>query len=239
MEEEKHSIEMLGITHTFKEWYAFADELDHIGESSFAMRIFFTLYKLAPEGSQYKRDCATRVNKTPTLEAHYTEYKSGGATDLWNRNPNTWVHDSNAPVIFDERLDEGKIYHALRGINFTELKERKYWFVIKRVFDELNWLKDSKNTHFADWVGVYFQWPWDRKNPWRKISETEPQIIKTPSWQWNEHTVPDSDVGKHYATMARMVWDTFTEIPKITDDDNPKDMSYFYLPYKILINDGT
>ena len=235
MIEEKRDIVIEGLSHSPEQWLAFADALNRVGGSSASVLLYHTLFRVAEKGSWLEKECANRINNAPTLDAHFVEYRGSGATDPWNRNPGIWVHDPNVPYIFDERLNEEKIYDALRRIDYKELKERKYWFVVKRVFEELNWLIDSMDTHFADWINANFKWFWDRNNPWRSV---EKEILKSNSWDWNKNSVEGSDIGEKYAEFSNILWNTFTIIPKRKASDKPKDNDYFYLPGKILINNG-
>ena len=138
--------------------------------------------------------------------------------DPHNRPKLIWKRDPDIDI-FDFKLDEGKIIDALQKIKFKELKGRRFWFVVHRVFEELKWLTVTMDNKFACWVGLYFQWPWDTKKPWRTV---EKDIRDAASWKWDKDSA--------YAKLARLLWTAFTDKPKRSENEVPVDKDYFYLP---------
>jgi hypothetical protein len=174
------------------------------------------------------------MNTINTPYASTYIYQEGGATDPHNRPKLLWKRNPDVDI-FDFKLDESRIIEAIQKIDFKDLEGRWYWFVFHQVFNELNWLSVTKPSKFADWVSLYFKWTWERTKPWRTVPV---QIRKTHSWDWDENTVPDNDIGKAFALLARLLWATFTDKPKRSEDETPDDKEYFYLPNKNKINNG-
>lgn len=214
---------------TAEEWLTFTRSIAKAGESATAAMFYRSLYQLAKvNGDDWlQEECIRGMNSVTIPVASL--YREGGATDPNNRPRKEWVHNPEVDI-FDPKLDEGAIIDALRGIDFIDLKERRYWFVVQRVFKELNWLSVTMDTKFADWVAYYFQWPWERNNPWRTVDEN---IRKIPSWEWNNYYGCEQ-----YAALAKILWATFTVKPKISEEDEPIDKQSFYLPNKKKINNG-
>lgn len=236
MYEEVTEIEFCGLVHSPQEWLTFAHNLKAMGQNSSALIIFRSLYEWAKENDdfQLQEDCRIASNTIIIPRSTTYKYNKGGATDphnrprlIWKRNPDT--------DIFDFKLDEGRIFETLQKIDFKELDGRWYWFVFHRVFDELEWLSVPRPSKFADWVGLYFQWPWERTKPWRTVPK---QIRNSHSWEWGENTVPGDDIGKRFAALARLLWATFTDKPKRCESDIPDDKQHFYLPNMKKINNG-
>ena len=232
---EETGIDILGLVHTASEWLSFASKIRLAGEQSFAKSIYQALYDYAVK---YNDDELVQLSlegfhATPAFQATPCQYKKGSAADPNNRPRLKWERNPDADI-FDTRLDEGEIIRALNEIEFSGLKDRKYMYVIREVFLELNWLAVTTNIDqkFVRWSARYFQWPWEKARPWRTV---ETEIRNTKSWEWDETTVPNSDIGKHYAAFSKLLWSTFTDKPKTSENDKPQDKDIFYLPNKIKI----
>ena len=234
--EEVTEIELLGLVHCAEDWLTFAQNLINNGESAFAAMILRAMYEWAKDNdkTQLQLDCRTLMNTINIPQASTYKYREGGATDPHNRQRRMWERNPDIDI-FDFKLDEGRIIETIKKIDFKELDNRWYWFVYHRVFIELKWLTVVRPSKFADWVGLYFHWNWERTKPWRTVPK---EIKDSHSWEWDENTVPGNDVGKHFAALALKLWSTFTKKPKRSDDDVPDDKEYFYLPYKTKINKG-
>ena len=228
MFEEVTVIELLGLVHSAEEWLTFAHNLILEGESAFAAMVLRAIYEWSVDNddTQLQLDCRMLMNTINTPHASTYTYMKGGATDPHNRQRLIWKRDPDVDI-FDFKLDEGKIIEALEKIVFNDLKGRRFWFVVHRVFEELKWLSVTMDTKFADWVALYFQWPWERNKPWRTV---EKDIRDAASWKWDKDSV--------YAKLARLLWATFTDKPKRNDNEKPEDKEYFYLPNKTKINNG-
>ena len=236
MFEEVAEIEYAGLVHSPEEWLTFAHNLQMMGQSDSALILYHSLYDWAKENddTQLQEDCRVASNTIIIPRATTFKYKKGGATDPHNRPRFVWKRDSEVDV-FDFRLDERRIIESIQKIDFKELEDRWYWFVFYRVFDELKWLSVTRPSKFADWVDFYFLWTWERTKPWRTVPK---EIRDSNSWEWDENTVPDSGIGKYFAELARLLWNTFTDKPKRSEDEEPDDKDYFYLPNRSKINNG-
>jgi len=236
MYEEVTEIELLGLVHSAEEWLTFALNLNKQGESAFSAMVLRAIYEWAKENdnTQLQSDCRMLMTTINIPHASTFVYQKGGATDPHNRQNRIWKRAPDIDI-FDFRLDEGKIIESIQTIDFKELEDRWYWFVFHRVFDELRWLSVKRPSKFADWVNLYFHWTWERTKPWRTVPK---EIRDSHSWEWGGNTVPGNDVGKHFAALARLLWATFTDKPKLNEDEVPDDKDYFYLPNKTKINNG-
>lgn len=236
MFEEVTEIEFGGLVHSPQEWLTFAHNLNTMGQSNSALILYRSLYEWAKENDdfQLQEDCRIASNTIIIPRATTYKYNTNGATDPHNRPRLVWKRDPEIDI-FDFKLDEGRIIEALQKIEFKELKGRRYWFVVHRVFNELNWLSVTKDNKFAGWVNFYYRWEWEQDRPWRTVEKV---IRDTDSWLWNENTVPGNDIGKYYAAFAKLLWSTFTDKPKRNENDIPDDKQYFYLPNMKKINNG-
>lgn len=228
MFEEVTEIKLLGLVHSAEEWLAFARNIIEEGESTFAAMILRAIYDWAVDNdnTQLQSDCKMLMTTINIPHAFTYTYKKGGATDPHNRPKLVWKRNPDIDI-FDFRLDEGKIIETLQKIKFKELKGRKFWFVVHRVFEELRWLYVTMDNKFAGWVDLYFQWPWDCEKPWRTV---EKDIRNEASWKWDKDSA--------YAKLARLLWTAFTDKPKRSENEVPVDKDYFYLPNKTKINNG-
>jgi hypothetical protein len=228
MFEEVTEIEFLGLVHTAEEWLTFARNLISEEQGAFAGMFLDALHKWAVENdnTQLQLDCRNLNSAIKIPQAFNFTYKKGGATDPHNRQKFIWKRNTDIDI-FDFKLDEGRIIEALQKIKFKKLKGRRFWFVVHRVFKELKWLSVTMDNKFADWVGLYFQWPWDREKPWRTVNK---EIRDADSWKWEKDSA--------YANLACLLWATFTNKPKRSDNEVPDDKEYFYLPNKKKINNG-
>lgn len=231
---ESDKIEIYGLVLSEKEWLSFANNISEKGERAFAAMFYRILYQYAIDNNKelFAKQCQEGLRSIDYSCAR--PYRIEGATDPNNRQRMKWVRDENIDI-FDFKLDEGEIIKAIQTIDFKGLKGRKYWFVFHRIFEELNWLTVTKDNTFADWVTLYFQWSWERDKPWRTVDK---EIRTSHSWQWNENTVPNSDIGKKYAALSKKVWSVFTDKPKKGDTDKPIDKDIFYLLNMNKINNG-
>ena len=236
MWEKATDIELLGLVHSAEEWLTFASKLVDAGESAAAAMFYRSLYQFAKDNDNtlLQEQCIVGLNDIIIPPASTYKYNKGVAADPNNRQRMTWKRNPDVDI-FDFKLDENEIIRAIQNVDYKALKDRKFWFVFQRVFEELEWLFNKKDNMFACWVGYYFYWPWDRDRPWRTV---EKEIRDTNSWQWNEHTVPDTNIGKYYAELAEIVWSTFTDKPKRSEKDIPVDKQIFYLPNLKKINNG-
>ncbi len=226
---------VLGIL-SVDEYISIAKRYIEIGNRDTAITMLSALKDCANKNKDYnlREDCLILITENQ-YQLKLVDSDNNVAASPFNREPKKPDGYYARARIFHPNLDEERIIIALTKIKFNRLKERRYWFVIKRIFEELNWLSVKTDTKFADWVDQNFNWPWEKNNPWRTVDK---EIRRKNSWQWNIYAVPNNKDVESYGELAKILWNTFTEKPKRKNSDKPVDKETFYLPYKKVINNG-
>ncbi len=118
------------------------------------------------------------------------------------------------PIIFKPAINVEKVVEALNGIisekgdtTKRQMKSLKDWFVVHKVFSEIDWLEDEFQNHFIDWVEQAFGWPWET----RDFKSVLPGFKNAPTFQWGANTVNDRNTGLKYRTLADHIRNTFVE----------------------------
>lgn len=112
--------------------------------------------------------------------------------------------------IFNNALDMEKVKEGVYDIlnlkdeNGRLLFDRqKLWYVVHKVFDEMNWLSIRKATTFRQWAeNVYGNQGHSSKGDWDKVSA---YYKNHPSRQW-EFTYEND---RPYIEVARAMWQKF------------------------------
>ena len=125
--------------------------------------------------------------------------------------------------IFHPSLDMNKIKEGINGIIITKGKESffqespvKWWFVVHKVLEEIDWLDDKQDTKFINWVKDVYGWNHKTHNFKSILSGFK----HTPSTKWDANTVKNMNTGRQYRDLADYVRNTFVDINtngKITD----------------------
>ena len=121
--------------------------------------------------------------------------------------------------LFHDALDMEKVKEGLYVIlNLKNEKgndlfpHQKLWYVVNKVFMEMDWLIKKNATFFRQWAeSVYGKQGHSTKEDWDKVKS---YYKKTPSKQWRI----DYEFDRPYIELARAMWQKFQG----TDGKNEK-----------------
>jgi hypothetical protein len=129
---------------------------------------------------------------------------------------------SSFDSIFHSALDMIKVKDGINRIIIGKGKEGKFllsvkwWFVVHKVLEEIDWLNDKQDTKFIQWVDDVFGWEWKTCD----FKSVLAGFKHTHSTKWDVNTVKDMNTGRQYRELADYVRNMFVIIDssgKITD----------------------
>lgn len=133
--------------------------------------------------------------------------------------PDNLEKEKNYPAsthdcIFNKAIDVDKVKAVINNIIDKKGKEGsfrlsvKWWFVVHRVLEEIDWLDDQQDTKFVLWVGDVYEWKWKE----RGFQSVLPGFKHTHSMKWNADTVKNRNTGLLYKEFADYVRGQFVDI---------------------------
>lgn len=118
--------------------------------------------------------------------------------------------ESPEDALFHNALELPKVKAGLYAILHLKdekgnplFRHQKLWYVVHRLFDEMDWLEDRKHTRFRRWAeSVYGKQGHSTKGDWDGVSR---YYKEKPSKEWE--AVYESD--HTYVELARAMWQKF------------------------------
>ena len=129
---------------------------------------------------------------------------------------------SSLDDIFHIALNISKVKDGINRIIIAKGKEGKFllsvkwWFVVHKVLEEIDWLNDKQDTKFIQWVDDVFGWKWKT----RDFKSVLAGFKHTHSTKWDSNTVKDMNTGRQYRELADYIRNMFVNINsdgRITD----------------------
>lgn len=124
----------------------------------------------------------------------------------------------SVPVIFDKRINEGKVISQIKLLTSEKVTGKRRWYVFYRVFKYLEWTKVTQKV-FIEWVAGHYGWEGEKE--FRGV-QTEFSHNDPPKWgtlvidiKVKDKTHYNHDLGPNYYAFAVDIRETFVTV----DDD--------------------
>jgi hypothetical protein len=155
-------------------------------------------------------------------DVEFVEEKGGNDNSEKGAANDIIFPQSSFDNIFHRALNINKVKVGINRIIIAKGKEGKFqlsvkwWFVVHKVLEEIDWLNDKQNTKFIQWIDDVYGWEWKT----RDFKSVLAGFKHTHSTKWNEDTVKDANTGREYRDFANYVRSQFVDIDangEITD----------------------
>lgn len=79
------------------------------------------------------------------------------------------------------------------------------WFVVHKIFEEIDWLQDEVDTHFISWVDDIYGWP----NKAKDFKRIQSEFKKKHTLDWDARTITSSAIALKYKGLADTIRSAF------------------------------
>lgn len=154
--------------------------------------------------------------------------------DIKEVNKEEW--DSQYDDVFDSRLNPEKIFKKLEKMDNPRVTDDyPRFFVFFKVLLYLGWIEKSQNK-FLKWANCHWKCKWNKEYNFKFGNNIKKELRDTHLSKWSSATLPNSDIGDAYRTLAI---DVFSKLTETVNGNKIIDRSSFYnKDAKVRINDG-
>ena len=125
---------------------------------------------------------------------HPVSNKKEYSTSVWDK-------------IFKDAIDLSKVKPVITSL-LPNKPTAADWFVVHKIFEEINWLQDEVDTHFISWVDDVYGWPNKAKN----FKRIQSEFKKNHTLDWDARTITSSAVALKYKGLADTIRNEFVTI---------------------------
>ncbi len=129
--------------------------------------------------------------------------------------------ESDWDKIFKDTIDVKKIKGVLPSL-LPDSPSIPNWFVVHKIFEEIDWLQDAIDTHFISWVRDVYGWGFQTFH----FKSVNPALKKKHSMDWNVRTMTAASVVQDYITLADKIRNEF--VKKMEGKTVKVDNTYYF-----------
>lgn len=137
--------------------------------------------------------------------------------------------DSKFDKIFNDAIDVKKVKLALHRLLPTEITITT-WYIIFKIFVEIDWLQDRISTHYITWVKDVYGWNFKTENFRTSVNS---ELKQQHTLDWNIGTMTSGKIVNDYISFANSVRNEF--VLEMDGKTVKEDNTYYFKKLELYI----
>lgn len=129
--------------------------------------------------------------------------------------------ESDWDKIFKDTIDVKKVKDVIPTL-LPKKPSIPNWFVVHKIFEEIDWLQDTIDTHFISWVKDVYGWDFQTVH----FKSVNSDLKKKHSLDWDVRTMTSAAISRDYIELANKVRNEF--VKKMEGEIVKEDNTYYF-----------
>ena len=138
--------------------------------------------------------------------------------------------ESDWDKIFKDAIDVKKVKIALQKLLPKKISITT-WYIIYKIFVEIDWLQDSISIHFISWVKDVYGWQYKTEDFKNSVN---PELKQQHSLDWNTRTMTSAKIAKDNIDFAESVRKEF--VIEMNGKTVKEDNKYYFKKPELYIS---